>query len=145
MVTATSHDLVPLAGYFDGTDLVTRRALGRLDDAALAAGLADRGRQRAALVARLAEEGLAAPAAGAPVAGAYRFLSRTPAPLVAVALDDLAGEREPINLPGVPVDDHPSGSRRMDLSLERISTDPALMPERLRPRALASSASPRPR
>ena len=60
------------------------------------------------------------------LAGAFHcFLSRTPAPLVGVSLDDLAGETEPVNVPGVPVEQHRSWSRRMRVPLEAIPDTPA--------------------
>jgi len=49
-----------------------------------------------------------------------KLVGRSPAPLVAVSLDDVAGEREPINLPGIPIDVHPSWARRMSTPLETL-------------------------
>ena len=54
----------------------------------------------------------------------HGFLARTPAALVAASLDDLAGEREPVNLPGVPMELHRSWSRRMRMPLEALAADP---------------------
>jgi 4-alpha-glucanotransferase len=129
LATVQTHDLAPLAGFLDGTDLRLRRAVGQLaDDAALAAAQAERAAEVAAWIARLREEGLLAPE-GTPDAAAiavalHAFLARTPAPLVGVALDDLGGEREPVNVPGVPVERHRSWSRRMRLPLDEIAADP---------------------
>jgi 4-alpha-glucanotransferase len=71
------------------------------------------------------------------------FLARTPCPLVALSLDDALGESEPVNLPGVGPEAHPSWTRRMSTALEQLPTHPgwraccaALRPSRTgRPRA----------
>ncbi len=125
LATVETHDLVPLAGFAAGRDLRIRRAALQIpDDAALEGALAERAGDHAAWLARLREEGCLA-AEGEPdaaaLAGAFHaFLARTPAPLVAASLDDLAGETEPVNVPGVSVEQHRSWSRRMSVSLERL-------------------------
>jgi 4-alpha-glucanotransferase len=118
LATLGTHDLAPLAGFLDGTDLALRRRAGALaSDAELAAARAEREAEVRALRARLAEDGLLADASRAtPDAislAAHAFLAGTPSRLVAASLDDLAGEREPVNLPGVAPEQHPSWSRRM--------------------------------
>ena len=128
LVTANTHDLPSLAGYWSDRDLVLRRAVGQLpSDEVLEAARRRRDAERAALLQRLAEEGCLRgdPALAGPTercAAVYSFLSRTPAPLVAVSLDDLAGEIEPVNLPGVPVEKYPSWSRRMQLRMDEIAS-----------------------
>ena len=129
LATLETHDLVPIAGFAAGRDLRIRRAVGQIaDDAALDAALAERAGEYGAWLARLREEGCLV-AEGEPdavaLAGAFHaFLSRTPAPLVGVSLDDLAGETEPVNVPGVPVEQHQSWSRRMLVPLESIPDTP---------------------
>jgi 4-alpha-glucanotransferase len=139
LVTANTHDFPPLQGWWRGRDLALRRALHVLpDDAALAAARSERAADRRALLARLraagvlgAEEatraGEPATAPGddhAPVVAIHRFLASTPCPLLGISLDDLAGEEDPVNLPGVPTDRWPSWQRRMGRSLEEIVKDP---------------------
>jgi 4-alpha-glucanotransferase len=125
LATVETHDLVPLAGFATGRDLQIRRAAGQItDDAALDAALAERAGEYAAWIARLREEGCLA-ADGEPgaaeVAGAFHaYLASTPAPLVGASLDDLAGEPEPVNVPGVPVERHRSWSRRMTVPVDAL-------------------------
>ena len=135
LVLATTHDLPPLAGYLAGRDLEIRRALGGIaSDQELAAALRDRAEERAALVATLEAEG-ELPAQNAPAdpatlgAAVNGYLARTPARLLAIGLDDLAGETEPLNLPGVSVQRHRSWSRRMQRTLEDIGADPRVRAE----------------
>ncbi|HEY7530576.1 MAG TPA: 4-alpha-glucanotransferase [Gemmatimonadota bacterium] len=135
LATANTHDLPPLEGFWEGRDLVLRRDAGQIapGDAFRDAALR-RWREREALARRLAEEGCI-PAAGAlPPDGAWpdlaaavhAFLAKTPAPLVGAALDDLAGETDPVNLPGVGPDRHPSWTRRMRRPLAELQADRAV-------------------
>jgi len=130
LVTANTHDLPPLAGYWTDRDLVLRRGVAQISsDEELAAARARRETERAALLHRLAEEGCLSgePGQAGPTercAAVNAFLCRTPAPLVGVSLDDLAGETEPVNLPGVPVEQYPSWSRRMQRRIDEIASSP---------------------
>jgi 4-alpha-glucanotransferase len=130
LAAANTHDLPPLAGFWAGTDLVLRRRLGLLrSDRALAAAQAQRARERRALLRRLRREhvlpsGAAALDDAALCAAVHAFLARTPAALVGLSLDDLGGERVPVNVPGVSLRRYPSWSRRMRLALEAFPADP---------------------
>jgi len=130
LATVETHDLVPLAGHAAGVDLSMRRRVGAIpDDESLARAMAERALEHAAILAQLREEGLLPAGEGEPdaptlCAAVHAFLARTPAPLAAASLDDLAGEREPVNLPGVPVERHRSWSRRMRATLDAIAADP---------------------
>lgn len=120
-VTATTHDHPPLAGFWQGRDLeLCRRAAVIRSDAALAQARAARERDRRALARRLTAEGVGDPGMGL-AAAVYAFLAKTPAPLLGVALDDLTGETEPLNLPGVGLDRYPSWSRRLRLPLGELA------------------------
>jgi len=128
LATVETHDLVPLAGFAEGTDLAIRHGVGQLDDVAFARAHAERAAEREAWIARLRETGLLPGDteidAEAFAVAMHAFLARSPAPLVALSLDDLGGEREPVNVPGVPVELHRSWSRRMRLTLEELFDDP---------------------
>jgi 4-alpha-glucanotransferase len=130
LVTANTHDHPPLVGFWSGRDLELRRQAGNLGDQAEASAAAEeRERERRALVERLRSEGcLRDPALARPYpdlsAGVCNMLSRTPAPLVGVWLDDLAGETDPVNLPGISPDRYPSWSRRLRFDIESLRRDP---------------------
>jgi 4-alpha-glucanotransferase len=121
LATAGTHDLPPLAGFWTGADVSLRRALGAAPPDADAA----REAERRALLGRLRAENLL-PGEGDPdpaalMAAVHGLLARTPAALIGVSLDDLAGETEPVNLPGVPLETHRSWSRRMARPLAELT------------------------
>ena len=126
LVTVNTHDLSPLAGWAEGVDLQLRARAGAVrDDRELRTMLRRRRRDAQALRRRLLTERLL-PSRGRVTADRFReavhaFLRRTPAKLVGMALDDLAGEREPVNLPSVPPDRYPSWSRKMTRGVESLS------------------------
>lgn len=132
LVTANTHDLAPLAGFACGRDLELRRRVGAIEsDAALAAARAERDADCRSLARRLVREDLLARGAELPAPPAlgtavHAFLSRTPAPLVGISLDDLAGETEPVHLPGTAPDAFPHWRRRMGLALESLDADPGV-------------------
>jgi 4-alpha-glucanotransferase len=130
LVTANTHDLVPLAGYWRGTDLELRRdAGGYADPGAYTVAQHQRSDEQARLKLRLRSR-IAEVAqhpkeeAAAETRAAYAFLARTPAPLVGISLDDLGLEENPVNLPGVSNAEFPSWSRKMRKSLDDLLIDP---------------------
>jgi 4-alpha-glucanotransferase len=131
LVTANNHDLPPLAGYLSGRDLALRRRAGQIpSDKALRSAETQRKRELRGLRRRLAAENLLPDATSSPSpselsTAVTAFLCRTPAPLVGLTLDDLVGETDPVNLPGVPANRYPSWQRRMGVPLEKIPAHPA--------------------
>jgi 4-alpha-glucanotransferase len=128
LATANTHDLPTLAGFWEGRDIDIRREVGLIasDDEADHARR-ERTKERAALVHRLAEEYVlpdrAEPRSATELrAAVHAFLCRTPAQLVGLSLDDLAGELEAVNVPGVGPDRHPSWTRKLHTTLEAIAT-----------------------
>ncbi|MGH7336169.1 MAG: hypothetical protein ACREI7_01205, partial [Myxococcota bacterium] len=104
-----------------------RRTIGQIrDDAALEEARRARRNDRAALRDRLERSGFPAREedSTAWAAAVTAFLCETRAVLVGIALDDLGAEAEPINLPGVSYDRHPSWTRRMALPLDAIFASP---------------------
>lgn len=128
LVTVNTHDHAPLAGWWKGREIEKRHAAGDIDDATRDRALARRASERDSLRRRLAAARIlprskeVEPATlGAAV---HAWLGRTGAPLLGVALDDLAGETEPVNLPGLTADRFPSWTRRMRMPLEDMPDDP---------------------
>jgi 4-alpha-glucanotransferase len=131
LASANTHDLAPLAGWLVGRDLELRDGLGEpTDPAGYECAQARRATEREAWLERLRAEGLlpadAEPSAAQWCRATSAFLAKTPAPLVAVSLDDLAGEREPLHLPGIGSPRYPGWRRRMGRPLEELATDAAL-------------------
>jgi 4-alpha-glucanotransferase len=135
LATANTHDLAPLAGWWTGRDLARRRDVGLLpSDEAAAGAAAERARDRSALLRLLVDEALLPPEvldADAPAVDEARLrgavhalLRRTPSWLVGLSLEDLVGEAEPVNVPGVGTDRFPAWQRRLSVSIEGLIDDP---------------------
>jgi 4-alpha-glucanotransferase len=124
LATANTHDLVPLAGFWCERDLHLRsRGWGPASDSPQARS--QRAVERRSLLRRVGDRSLsgAGPSQGwSPrLCGAvHDLLLATPARLVALSLDDLCGEVDPVNLPGTSPQQYPSWKRRMTLSMAEI-------------------------
>jgi glycogen operon protein len=103
-----THDLPPIAGWWEGVDIDERDALALLPSRAAAE--AERSAERVALTAALSGQ-LHGDGGRAPgeepaatveemVEAAHGFVAATPADLVLVQAEDLAGMRTGVNLPG---------------------------------------------
>jgi glycogen operon protein len=124
----STHDLPTLAGFWTGADLAERAGLGLLAD--LPAAMADRARDRAALCDLLAAEGLLPDGAdaGTPLddalaAAVHALVARTPAGLMLVQAEDLAGEPIAVNLPGTDRE-RPNWRRRLPVAVETLAALP---------------------
>jgi glycogen operon protein len=123
----STHDLPTLAGWWEGADISERRALGLMDTPAAGAAMAERMRDKAALLALLRKDGLLAaavdPAASplpvAVAAAVHAFVSSTPAMLALVQADDLAGELAAVNLPGTDRE-RPNWQRRLAMDVDAL-------------------------
>jgi glycogen debranching enzyme GlgX/4-alpha-glucanotransferase len=125
-----THDLPPLAGWWEGLDIEERLGLGQMTPAEAAAARAERGIDRAELVKALAEKGRVDAGADADAtltpelaAAIHAYIAETPSVLALVQVEDLAGEREPVNLPGTDTE-RPNWRRRVGVPLERLFEAP---------------------
>ena len=124
----TTHDLPPLAGWWNGVDIEERLSLGQID-----AAEADRTRQNRraeihALIGALVDAGLTeagadeaeTPPLTPALAGAiHAWLAASPAAIALAQVEDLAGEREAVNLPGTDRE-RPNWRRRVSPLVERL-------------------------
>jgi 4-alpha-glucanotransferase len=111
LATFSTHDLPTFRGWRSSHDLMTKHRLGidpgETQDA--------RDHAQRMLAERLRSDGITDP--GFP--GVIEFLSRSPSRLLAVALEDILGVIDQVNIPGT-VSEHPNWRRRLPVSLERI-------------------------
>lgn len=132
LVSATTHDLPTLKGYWEGRDIEvkhdanlyplpedkTRDEATRLDDRRQ---LWDALRQ----VGFTVQEPLPARLSPEMTQKIYQFLARTPSPLLMVQLEDLLGELDTPNLPGAADAAYPSWRIKLNRSLALWLKDPA--------------------
>jgi 4-alpha-glucanotransferase len=133
LVCLSTHDLPTFQGWWRGDDVALRAEHGLIDAQAAADQAAARDVERRNLLGDLAAAGLVtedaarhAPRDAAPdaiVVAAHRHLARAPSRLFAVRLEDLVGEREPVNLPGT-VDEYPNWRRKLPVELEALLDQP---------------------
>lgn len=135
LATPNTHDMPTLAGWWDGRDIKLRNDAGQLGtagrgdkDPAVAKARREREAEKGALLRRLATEGFL-PAAREPEsntelrAAVHSFLCRSPAALVGMSIDDIVGEKNPVNMPGVAPDSFPSWTRRLRIPVETLRDD----------------------
>jgi 4-alpha-glucanotransferase len=126
----STHDLPPLAGWWDGADLEWRRRLDLIDDQTLRAQRDERLRDREALMRRMEDDGGGPLPFAADESERDRFVdagiaqaSRTPAPLAIVPLEDLCGEVGQPNMPGT-TSGHPNWRRRLPIDVDALVDAP---------------------
>jgi 4-alpha-glucanotransferase len=115
LATFSTHDLATFAGWTGAHDLAVKRGLN------MDPGETDQDRQAAQLALRRALGSAEAPDFPA----VARFLARTPARLLVVAIEDALGVREQTNIPAT-VDEHPNWRRRLPVELEGLKLQAGL-------------------
>jgi len=111
LTTFNTHDLPTFAGWMSGHDLRTKRTLN------IDPGESDE--MRAHARHKLADA-MRITGGGEGFAGAAAFLAQTPARLVMVALEDILGLEDQMNIPGT-IDEHPNRRRRLPVSVEALA------------------------
>jgi (1->4)-alpha-D-glucan 1-alpha-D-glucosylmutase len=130
LVTASTHDLPTLAGWWEATDIEARFRSGlTLADEARQEQHAERALDRGRLLQAIDEPGTThgprtVPASLAPslALSLQQFLARTPAALMVVQPEDVFGERDQANLPGT-TEAHPNWQRKVRVPLEQWHDD----------------------
>jgi 4-alpha-glucanotransferase len=130
LASVNTHDMPTIAGFWAGRDIELRRSLGLVAESDCAGAAAQRDHEKRKLLDRLREDA-ALPLHehpsldGAGVAtvkkGLHDFLCSSGSALVALSLDDLGDELEPINVPGVAMDQYPCWSRKMHRTIPEIA------------------------
>ncbi len=154
LVSAATHDLPTLAGWWEGRDLALRESLRLFPSAELAAAQrAQRARDRPALLRMLVREGLLADGAEPPPVldgrlsrAIHAHIARANAAIAVVQPEDIFGAREQVNLPGTTTE-HPNWQRKLEAPLERWGEDARFVDcaaafAAARPRASAPAAAP---
>ena len=129
----STHDLPTFLGWWAGQDIALRRQFGLIGPETARDQAEARPHERRALVRALTVEGLLdadPPTTDSPkapldlVVAAHRFVARSPSRLMAVRLEDLAGDDRPVNLPSTS-DEYPNWRPRLRDSIETIARSPA--------------------
>ncbi|HEX4450755.1 MAG TPA: 4-alpha-glucanotransferase [Kofleriaceae bacterium] len=132
IASLNTHDTATFAGWWNGADIADARDLNLIDDAQDRAQRGERERTKAALV-ELAPPGPLADVERAMFA-ANAELANGPAEIVLIALDDLALELVPHNVPGTSIE-RPNWQRRVP------KWDAALSDDKASPAAAATIAA----
>jgi glycogen debranching enzyme len=129
MACVSTHDLPTLEGWWQGTDIDEKERLGLLTPEVARAERGGRLGDKRALLDALREEGLIGDVdAGDPFNDAlamalHRFAAASPSVLAMAQIDDLAGERVAVNLPGTDME-RPNWRRKLNKPLETLLSAP---------------------
>ena len=116
-----SHDLPTFSGWRAGRDIEITRAIGQIGEEQVATRQAERA-EEVALLDRLsgANEDNAS-------AAAHALVARTPSRIMLIQADDLADERDPLNVPGTDRE-WPNWRRRVSVPVEELAESPLARP-----------------
>ena len=117
LATFNTHDLPSFAGWMQQHDLAVKRSLG------IDPGETDESRAWAKTKLREILGERSADYASDELAAVASFLAQTPCKLVSMALDDIMGDPEQLNIPGT-TDEHPNWRRKLAIPLEQLAGHP---------------------
>jgi 4-alpha-glucanotransferase len=126
-VSASTHDLPTIAGWWEGRDIATRNRVGISPDDEADAAHRERAHDRELLLEALQRAGLfhaqTEPAEMTPALrdAIHAFLASSSPQIFLAQLDDVADEKDQINVPGT-IDSYPNWRRVLSVGLD----DPAL-------------------
>jgi 4-alpha-glucanotransferase len=127
--TVSTHDLTPLAGFWEKHDIAQWRALGIYTESEAKSAEASRDVDRARMIEALAEAGIAIPAGidlsvftPALCSAVHAFLASSASQIFLAKPDDLLGEREQLNVPGTTFE-APNWRRKLSANID----DPVLL------------------
>jgi 4-alpha-glucanotransferase len=145
LAASGTHDLATIPAWLRGEDVALRARLGLLETSPEEEHVA-RERDRARLLDALIAHGDLKPEQRddqtAIVIAANRYLAAAPSAIVMAQLDDILGERTPVNIPGTSTQ-YPNWRRKLSTDLAALATDDRLLRlcttlNELRPRPTAS-------
>ena len=114
LATFNTHDLPSFAGWMQRHDIGVKRRLG------IDPGETDESRDWAKAKLRDVLKQHGSDYASDNVVAVANFLGRTPSKFVAMALEDILGEIEQLNVPGT-TDEHPNWRRKLAVPLEHLA------------------------
>jgi 4-alpha-glucanotransferase len=114
LATFNTHDLPSFAGWMRSHDLDVKHGLG------IDPGESRESREQAQSQLREATTERSSGFAPDDLAAVAKYLGQTRCRLVAMALDDILGDREQINIPGT-IDEHPNWRRKLPQPLDALS------------------------
>lgn len=130
LVTGTTHDMHTLWGYWKGLDLKLRDSLQLLTGAPLDDQLVTREHEKRNIINLLKSEHILPEKYDVEagllelddkvLVGIEQFLARTPAKLLAIPIEDIAGQEPQVNLPGTTGMTYSSWSYRLPMDVEQI-------------------------
>ncbi|HZT27157.1 MAG TPA: 4-alpha-glucanotransferase [Pseudolabrys sp.] len=120
LASFNTHDLPSFRGWLEGYDLRVKGAIG------VDAGESPEARAHSQAMLREALTRWAPNYPPDDVAAMAAFLAVTPCRLVAIALDDILGMRDQVNVPATTTQ-HPNWQQRLPVPLERLDTQESLM------------------
>ncbi len=115
-----SHDLPTFAGWRAARDIAIEQELGLIDDATAAARRSGRGSEIQKLDEAMGQTNTSLQEGDI---AAHGFVASTPSQVMLIQADDLAGETEPLNVPGTDKE-RPNWRRRLAVPVEDLTTAP---------------------